>query len=214
VEELATDRSSVIKEAGMSFLVRFLFAGMVLGGSAAALAQPADPLRPLTTCTFGNKLRAESVDRWPGDAVARKVQTSNGPMAVSVADGYRMMLAFPDTKPFVNLKLERSQPGKLAADRTAILAQMTTFAATPGAPVSPFKVIERNGVEIMALNSPSLDGGGVISIYTLISEKSNVIATAYLLNQKPAERKFKDYQQYQQLRDDFIFALAVCMAEL
>jgi hypothetical protein len=214
VEELAADRSSVIKEAGMSFLVRFLFAGMVLGGSTAALAQPADPLRPLTACAFGNNLRAQSVDRWPGEAAARTVQTSNGPMAVSVADGYRMMLAYPDSKPFVNLKLERSQPGKLAADRIAILAQMTTFAATPGAPVSPFKVIERNGVEIMALNSPSLDGGGVISIYTLISEKSKVIATAYLLNQKPAERKFKDYQQYQQLRDDFIFALAVCMAEL
>jgi hypothetical protein len=198
----------------MSFLVRFLFAGMVLGGSTAALAQPADPLRQLTTCSFGNDLLAQSVSRWPADAPARIVQTSGGPMPVSVADGYRMMLAYPHTKPFVNLKLERSQPGRLAADRTAILAQMTSFAATPGATVSPFKVIARNGIEIMALNSPSLDGGGVISIYTLISEKSKVIATAYLLNQKPAERKFKDYQQYQQLRDDFIFALAVCMAEL
>jgi hypothetical protein len=187
---------------------------MVLGGSSAALAQSADPLRQLTTCGFGNKLRVESVARWPDDAPGRMVQTSNGPMPVSVADGYRMMLAYPGTKPFVNLKLERSQPGKLAADRTAILAQMTSFAATPGAPVSPFKVVARNGVEIMALNSSSLDGGGVISIYTLISEKSNVIATAYLLNQKPAERRFKDFQQYQQLRDDFIFALAVCMAEL
>jgi hypothetical protein len=187
---------------------------MVLGGCTAALAQPADPLRPLTTCAFGNKLRVESVARWPADTSARMVQTGNGPMPVSVADGYRMMLAYPGTKPFVNLKLERSQPGKLAADRTAILAQMTSFAATPGAQVAPFKVIARHGVEIMALNSSSLDGGGVISIYTLISEKSNVVATAYLLNQKPDERKFKDFQQYQQLRDDFIFALAVCMAEL
>jgi hypothetical protein len=187
---------------------------MVLGGAGGALAQPADPLRARTTCAFGNELRAQSVDRWPAGSPARKVQTSTGPMQVSVADGYRMMLAYPGTKPFVNLKLERSQPGKLAADRTAILAQMTSFAATPGATVSPFKVVERNGVEIMALNSASLDGGGVISIYTLIAEKSNVIATAYLLNQKPAERKFKDFKQYQKLRDDFIFGLAVCMAEL
>ena len=35
-----------------------------------------------------------------------------------------------------------------------------------------------------------------------------MIATAYLLNQKPSERKFKNYEQYQALRDDFIFALA------
>jgi hypothetical protein len=134
-------------------------------------------------------------------------------MQVSVADGYRMLLAYPDSAPFVNLKLERSQPGRLAADRTAILAQMTSFAATPGAPVAPFRVVERNGVEIMALNSPALTGG-VLSVYTLISEKNNVIATAYLLNQKPAQRKFKDYRQFQALRDEFIYSLAVCMAEL
>lgn len=198
------------------YLVRFLFAAMVLGGPGAVLAQaqPADPLRPLANCSFGPGLQAISVDRSPSTMTARSVQTSTGPMQVSVADGYRIMLAFPDTLPFVNLKLERSQPGRLAADRTAILAQMTSFAATPGATVAPFKVIERNGVEIMALNNPSLGGGGVISIYTLISEKSNVIATAYLLDQKPAQRKFKDYEQYQALRDEFIFALAVCMAEL
>jgi hypothetical protein len=199
----------------MSHLVRFGFAVMVLCGGAAACAQdaPADPLRPLTECQFGSGLQAKSVTRWPATMQSRQVQTSNGPMQVSVADGYRMMLAYPDTAPFVNLKLERSQPGKLAADRTAILAQMTSFAATPGAPVAPFKVIERNGVEIMALNNPTL-AGGVISIYTLISEKTNVIATAYLLNQKPAERKFKNYEQYQALRDEFVYALAVCMAEL
>lgn len=198
----------------MLTLVRFFFAGVVLGAAGAALAQPADPLRTLTTCEFGNKLRVQSVERRLAGAPARMVQTLGGPMPVSVAESYRMMLAFPDTKPFVNLKLERSQPGKLASDRSAILAQMSSFAATPGESVSPFKVVENNGMEIMALNSSSLDGGGVISIYTLVAEKSNVIATAYLLNQKPGERKFKDFQQYQQLRDDFIFSLAVCMAEL
>jgi hypothetical protein len=198
----------------MSQQVRILIAAVVLCLPGAVLAGPdSDPLRPLTTCSFGNELQAKSVNRWPAGQSSRMVQTSMGPMRVSVADGYRMMLAFPHTAPFVNLKLERSQPGKLAEDRTAILAQMTSFAAIPGAKVSPFKVVTYNGVEVMALNNPRLNGS-VISIYTLISEKSNVIATAYLLNQKPSERKFQDYAQYQALRDDFIFALAVCMAEL
>jgi hypothetical protein len=197
----------------MSHPVRVIFAVMVLGGPGAVLAQAADPLRPLVNCSFGKDLQAQSIHRAPPSMSSRMVQTSTGPMQVSVADGYRIMLAFPDTAPFVNLKLERSLPGRLAADRTAILAQMTSFAATPGTSVAPFRVVERNGIEIMALNNPSLNDG-VISIYTLISEKSNVIATAYLLNQKPAARKFKDYGQYQALRDEFIFSLAVCMAEL
>jgi hypothetical protein len=199
----------------MSHPIRFVFAAMVLCAAAAAPAQEPqpDPLRPLVACPFPNGLKARSLERWPANVPSRLVQTSTGPKQVSVADGYRLMLAFADTAPFVNLKLERSQPGRLGSDRTAILAQMTTFAATPGATVAPFKVIERHGVEIMALNNPTLDGGGVISIYTLISEKSNVIATAYLLNQKPAQRKFQTYEQYQAMRDDFIYALALCMAE-
>ncbi|MDL2355335.1 MAG: hypothetical protein QFF03_08770 [Pseudomonadota bacterium] len=198
----------------MFHLVRIVVAAALLCGAGAASARerPDDPLRPLTACPFGKDLQARSVARWPAGTPSRAVQTASGPMQVSVADGYRMLLAFPDTAPFVNLKLERSQPGKLAADRTAILAQMTSFAATPGAPVAPFKVLEREGVEIMALNNPTLSGG-VISVYTLISERTNVIATAYLLNQKPAERKFQNYAQYQALRDDFIYALALCMAE-
>lgn len=189
---------------------------MVLCGAGAAPAHeaPADPLRPLLTCPFGNGLQARNIARWPASTPSRVVQTAGGPQQVSVADGYRMMLAFADTAPFVNLKLERSQPGRLAADRAAILAQMTGFTAAPGAAVAPLKVIERDGIEIMALNNPTIDGGGVISIYTLISEQDNLIATAYLLNAKPAQRKFQTYRQYEAMRDDFIYALALCMAEL
>ena len=188
---------------------------MVLYGPLCALAQPtpADPLGPLMRCPFGKDLQAHSVNRRPTGTLTRAVQTSSGPMQVSVADGYRMLLAYPDTAPFVNLKLERSQPGKLAADRTAILAQMTSFAALPGAAVAPFRVIARDGVEIMALNSFALTGG-VIGIYTLISEQHNVIATAYLLNQKPAQRRFTTFAQYETLRDDFIHLLARCMGAL
>lgn len=196
----------------MPSIVRVFFTALVLSSvTASAQERPDDPLRPLTTCAFGKDLQAKSVSRWTAGA-SRMVQTTGGPMSVSVADGYRMLLAFPGSAPFVNLKLERSQPGKLAADRTAILAQMTSFAATPGAKVAPFKVIERNGVEIMALNNAELTPG-VISVYTLISEKTNVIATAYLLNQKPEQRKFQTFEQYQALRDEFIYSLAVCMAE-
>lgn len=198
--------------------VRVVFASAVLCCSAAAAddkgGAAADALRPLTTCSFGKDLAPQHIDRWSGPEPWRPVQTASGPMRVSVADGYRMLLGFGAGAPFVNLKLERSQPGQLAADRTAILAQMTSFAARPGVAVAPFKVAARNGVEVMALNNRALGGGSVIGIYTLISEKNSVIATAYLLDQEPSRRKFQTYEQYQALRDDFIDALALCMAGL
>ncbi|MES2130484.1 MAG: hypothetical protein V4463_24695 [Pseudomonadota bacterium] len=186
---------------------------LLLAVSGAAAAQgDGDPLRPLLACTFGGELKPVSASRLNTGAAWRTVETSAGPMRVSTADGYRMMLAFPDSEPFVNLKLERPAAGRLSEDRTAILAQMTSFAARPGAHVEPFKVAAHNGVEVMALNNGALTGG-VISMYTLISEKSNVVATAYLLNPKPERRKFKSYAEYEALRDAFIASLSQCMAD-
>jgi hypothetical protein len=210
-------RPSLIRSIGdrmtSSFLV--LLASAALAAAAvAAPAQGADPLRAMAACPFGKDLKPVSVNRWAVGAQWRAVQTGSGPMQVSIADGYRMLLAYPGSDPFVNLKLERSAPGKLAQDRMAILAKMTSFAATPGAPVAPFKAFAQNGVEVMALNGRSIDGEGVISMYTLISEKTGVVATVYLLNQKPDRRKFQTFAQYRALRDDFIFDLALCMAEL
>ena len=177
----------------------------------AAAQGEADNLRPLLSCTFGGDLKPVSASRLTSGMTWRTVETSAGPMRVSTADGYRMVLAFPDSEPFVNLKLERPAQGRLSEDRTAILAQMTSFAARPGAHVEPFKVAANNGVEVMGLNNGSLTGG-VISMYTLIAEKSNVVATAYLLNQKPERRRFKSYAEFEALRDAFISSLSNCLA--
>jgi hypothetical protein len=200
----------------MQHLIRVFCAALLMGGAAHAVAQdaaPQDVLRPLTTCAFGDQLQAARVEHRSPAPPWRSVQTATGPLQVSVADGYRMLLGYPDSAPFVNLKLERSQPGMLARDRDAILAQMRNFAALPGAAVAPLQVVARNGIEIMALNGHKLDGD-VVGIYTLISAKHDVVATAYLLNAEPARRKFKTVPQYRAARDDFIFALALCMAEL
>ena len=171
-----------------------------------------DSLRPLVNCPFGKQLQALSVDRRSGTAPWRAVATSFGSLRVSSVDGYRVMLGQPGGAPIVNLKLEKSAPGKLADDRTAILAQMTSFAARPNAPVTPFKVVTRNGIEVMMLEDVRLDRSGPVGIYTLVSEKANVVATAYLLNQRADRRGYKNAQEYTALRDEFIGALSSCMA--
>ncbi|MES2149714.1 MAG: hypothetical protein V4508_07950 [Pseudomonadota bacterium] len=188
--------------------------GLLFCLALPAAARASDDLRRLAACPFGPQLNAVSVDRLANRASWRTVKTSSGTMRVSVADGYRVMLAFPDSGPFVNLKLERSAPGRFGADRAAILAQMTSFAASPNAPVTPFQVVVRNGVELMMLESASIGAGGPIGMYTFVSEHAGVVATAYLLNQKPGRRKFQTLQQYRQLRDGFITALSGCMQQL
>jgi hypothetical protein len=195
----------------MVAMVRVVFAMAVLCCCALVHAE-SDALRRLADCSFGPQLRPQSVTRRHELATSRAVQTSAGALRVSVADGYRVMLGFADGASFVHLRLDRSAPGMLGRDRAAILMQMTEFAARPGATVAPFKVTLRRGIEVMALDNPALQPS-VVGVYTFISERHGIIATAYLLNQH-GQRGFTNYQQYQVLREAFVDALSACMAAL
>jgi hypothetical protein len=196
----------------LKLLVEVLLA-LTLGSAAAGACAnetggtSVDPLRPLLACSWGGQLAVQGVTRRAAGQNARAVSGPDGEQSVSVADGYRLMLAFPGSAPFVNLKLERSMPGRLAQDRAIIRTQMEAMGRE-----GVLEVSQRGDVEILALDNSSLDGFSVISMVTLIAEQKNVIATAYVLNAKPDQRKFGNYQEYMVLRNAFVDALARCLA--
>ena len=163
-------------------------------------------------CPLGGNLTAVAIHpRTAGAPPARMVGSGSARQDVSVADGYRVMLAFPDTDAFVNLKIERSVPGHYAQDKQAVLDQMQAIGKRgPGGADALARSVDR-GIDIAALNNPTL-AGGIVSVYSLFDERQEVIATAYLLNQK--RRAFQSYEEYQGLRDRFIGDLAGCMAAL
>ena len=188
-----------------------LLAASLLHAAPAVAAQSA--LLSYAGCPLGGNLTAVSINpRTAGAPPTRTVDADTSKQAVSVADGLRVMLAFPDTDPFVNLKVERSVPGHYAADKQLILDQLHTMAKRkPGAAGAVERSVDK-GIDIAALNNPRLDGGGVVSMYTLFDDRQEVIATAYLLNQK--RRAFQSYEEYRGLRDRFIGDLTTCMAML
>jgi hypothetical protein len=182
----------------------------LLGSVAGAAPAQDDPLRPVLACSFSGGLRAQSVTHGKEAAPQRTVSTSSGPMTVSVADSYRVQLAFPGSDPFATLKLERSVPGRIEEDRTAILAQLTSFAAKPNAP--PLKVVPARGVQVMGMDQPALlPASGVLGMYTLIAPPRAVVASVYLLQHTPGHNEYADYAQYAGLRDRFLGELATCM---
>src|SRR5258706_15462400 len=86
----------------------------------AQLLNPSDrpsPLVPYTNCPLSNGLASVSVERAPHLPMARPVETPSGTRGVSVADGYRVILAFPNTDPFVNLKIEISVAGGVVGEK-------------------------------------------------------------------------------------------------
>ncbi|KQQ96266.1 hypothetical protein [Massilia sp. Leaf139] len=168
-----------------------------------ALASPA-------ACPWQDDLKPVSFTRVPGP-FTRTVDTDAGKQSVSVAMGQRVMLAYPGTDPFVNLKLERSVAGHYAADKAAIMAQLRMI-ERKAPPESGDRVqrVER-GLEVVALNNRTLTPG-VVSMVVWFDDVHGVIATAYLLNQKPERRAFQNFEEYAILRDRFIGDYTACMA--
>jgi hypothetical protein len=184
----------------------------MLIAASASHAQDSDPLQAITRCFDGGEFHAESKDRRTAANPYRTVNTAAGPRQVSVADGYRLLIHRSSKEPLVNLKIERSAPGKFADDRATILLELARVAASkPSHPIA-IESSTQNGIEIAGLNNPALGTPGVISMYQLFDAASGTIATAYILNQASAEREFSDDASYGVLRDRFIGKLSACMA--
>lgn len=196
---------------------RQLLAIPILVTALAAQAQEraADPLGPLAQCINRSQFQFRQQDRLPAHVTTRSVKLATGEGQVSVADGYRLMLFRKGSLPFVNLKIERSAEGRFAADRDTIVAQMQQMSANSKPPhLVPLETDTRQGVEVLGLNNPKItQSSGVISLYTLLHAASGTVATAYLLNQPADKREFATDAQYHALRDQFLAALAACMAD-
>src|SRR5258706_13400174 len=75
----------------------------------AQLLNPSDrpsPLVPYTNCPLSNGLASVSVERAPHLPMARPVETPAGPRRLSVADGYSVVLAVPNTGACVKHNIE------------------------------------------------------------------------------------------------------------
>ena len=182
---------------------------LALGMAIAAPASHADALQGISHCFDTGEFHARTSDHRTAGVPWREVQTTTGPAQVSVVDGYRLMIYRESSEPLVNLKLERSADGKFAADRAAIASQMAAASAKSAVRVENSS---QEGIEIVAINNPALGTPGVISMVTLSDAATATIATAYILNQAPAVREYKEQAAYDALRDRFVTALAGCMA--
>ncbi|CAN7509000.1 hypothetical protein LJR289_003485 [Pseudoduganella sp. LjRoot289] len=179
---------------------------------ACAADRSTDPLAPVVQCLADGDFKLAQQQRLPATSTSRQVATAAGNYAVSTADGYRLLVHKASSAPLVNLKVELSAPGKFAADRVTVLAQLREMSNKRPPGMMALTLSEVNGVEVMAVNNPTIERGGPISLYTLAHEGSGVISTAYILSQPKEVREFGNYEQYAALRDQFIAKLAGCLA--
>lgn len=189
-------------------------AALVTAAPGHAQDRATDPLHGVAHCFDSGEFKVKSRDRLPAASTSRMVNTSAGPAQVSTADGYRLMVYRASPEPLVNLKVERSAPGKFDADRAAIMQQLVAISAraTPANSV-PLATSTQHGIDIAALDNPAIGTPGVISMVQLFDAATGTVATASILNQAPAVREYASQEAYDALRNRFVAALASCMAQ-
>jgi len=196
--------------------IKILFATLLLVGAAIhnnAAAQTIsrdESLKPYTTCQFEDGLKVVQVDRLPKDVTFRTENTSSGEKQMSLADGYRVMVAYPKTDFFANIKAEKSNPAKYATDKEIAIEGLKWAITTSKEMESrePMK-LSYNGYEGYAINRNALVGN-TLGISVLFSDADHHIITIYFLNQNPKKRKFQTIEEWRTLRDNFLKRYTTC----
>jgi len=150
-------------------------------------------------------LTAAPPDRLPeGSATPRKVKTADGEVEISVADGYRILYNNNKEAPFVNLKVELSNPKSYAQDTLNLLANLR-YLNSVGQNMETKDLIKLsfNGYTIYGLSRSSIEKGSTLGTFVLFPG-NNTIVYVYFNNLKPEVRNFEDLTDYKTQRNGFL----------
>src|SRR5689334_14138236 len=143
-----------------------------------------DSLKPFTSCDLPDGLKIVQVDRLPKSVTSRTVKTSSGDQKISLADGYRVMVAYNDDRDwFANIKAEKSIAAEYERDKQNAIDNLK-WAASMSKKMEaqePVK-ISFGAYEGYRIGSRTLTGN-VLGIDVLFSDVDHTITTFYFINQ-------------------------------
>lgn len=182
-------------------------------GSFAQSSERDDSLKVFTTCELDSGLRIVQVDRLPKKVNSRTVQTSKGEQKVSLADGYRVMVAYNDDKDwFANIKAERSFDADYEQDKERVIEELKWAASTTKELENPEPVkVSFNGYEGYGTGKRALKTGNMLGIYVLFSDAHRTITTFYFINQNEKRRRFATIEEWRTVRDEFLNTYTRCI---
>ncbi|HTW49001.1 MAG TPA: hypothetical protein VMD92_13705 [Acidobacteriaceae bacterium] len=188
-------------------------------GSAAPAARRTnpsggtDPLQAYTSCYFPDGLQIVSVDPLDAGVTSRSVDTADGPQQIDLVAGERVMLAYPFTDFFANVKAEELPADRYPALKAALLANLNYLETQPGGPEDVQSLpANLHGFEVHGNNREKLEGS-VLGMYLLFDDQNHVATTIYFLNQESWRRKFQTMDEYARLRDHFLTTYTGCVRE-
>ena len=181
----------------------------------AVSGQAGDPnsLKSYLSCKFDDGLKIVDTARHRQGTSPdkfRTVKVDGVEEKVSVVDGYRVMVVYPKTHFFANIKAEQSNPPDYAKDKEILIKQLQWFTATSKELEAEPTKVTYPGLEGYGLNKRVISGN-TLGIYVLFSDANQQVLTVYFLNQPPEKRKFQTIEEYRTLRDRFLAKYTSCI---
>ncbi len=197
----------------IKFAVVSVIVGLALSFSAFGQStQRDDSLKPHTSCELESGLKIVQVDRLPKDTRFRTVETSKGDLKISLADGYRVMVAYNNKRDwFANIKAEKSLPGEYERDKESVIENLKWAASTSKDLEHPEPVkVSFNGFEGYGTSKQMLTGN-MLGIYLLFSDADQTITTFYFINQNAKRTRYQSIEEWRTIRDEFLNTYTKCI---
>lgn len=155
--------------------------------------------------TTATNLVAAPPDRLPETSEkVRMVPTESGEVAVTRMDGYRVLYNNEKNVPFVNLKVELSEPKSYEADQAKLLDNLKYLhARSPGTETKQLIELTFNGYKITGLSRGTIESGSNLGTFVMFPG-NGVTVYFYFNNLKPAYRNFESLEDYKRQRDRFL----------
>ena len=170
-----------------------------------------DSLKPFTACDLHDGLKIVQVDRLPKKTKSRTVKTNRGDRKISLADGYRVMVAYNEHRDwFANIKAEKSVAGEYEKDKQSAIENLKWAVSVGKEMESPEPVkVSFGAFEGYGSNRRTLVGN-MLGIYVLFSDVDATIITFYFINQNANRKRFETIDEWRVLRDEFLKTYTAC----
>ena len=170
-----------------------------------------DSLKRFTACDLHDGLRIVQVDRLPKKTKSRTVKTSSGDRKISLADGYRVMVAYNEHRDwFANIKAEKSVAGEYERDKQNAIDNLK-WAVSVGTEMETPEPVKVSFGEFEGYGSSRRTlVGNMLGIYVLFSDVDATITTFYFINQNSNRKRFQTIEEWRALRDEFLKTYTTC----
>ena len=150
-------------------------------------------------------LTAATPDRLPETSEkVRTVKTENGEVEVTRIDGFRVLYNNEKKVPFVNLKVELSDPKAYETDQVHLLNNLKYLNShSTGMETKELIELKFNGYKVFGLSRGTIETGSTLGTFIMFPG-NGVTVYFYFNNLKPEYRNFETVDDYKKQRNEFL----------